>query len=191
MAMNRMRTDSYFRWLSDQLIDTRHVSSPEETYSSLFGQLLNTPFVVLVPFDANREVDGKMLRYEFAEAHRLPFSEDEMLAPCSMLELLLSVSRMLEFEASDTQIGYTTAVWFWILLGHIGIDSFSDSVYLDPQSSAWNVVDSVLSKLIERRYWPSGQGGLFPLAYPAQDQREVELWYQMSAYLLERSGLVD
>lgn len=189
--MNRMRTDSYFRWLSDQLIDTRHVSSPEETYSSLFSQLLNTPFVVLVPFDSNREVDGKMLRYEFAEAHRLPFNEDEMLAPCSMLELLLSVSRMLEFEASDTQIGYTTDVWFWILLGHIGIDSFSDSVYLDSQSSAKNVVDSALSKLIERRYCPSGQGGLFPLAYPAQDQREVEIWYQMSAYLLERSGLVD
>lgn len=186
-----IRNDSYFRWLYDQVVVSTAISNPSETHSRLLTQLFETPFVVKVPFDSNREVDGKMLRYEYAESHRLPFDEREMDRPCSMLELLLSLSRMIEFEASDTQIGYTTDVWFWILLGHIGIDNFSDSAYLDPQTQAWDVVDSVLSQLNERRYHPSGQGGLFPLAYPRQDQRRVELWYQMSAYLLERSGLLD
>ena len=185
------RNESYFRWLCDQLIATGPISDPSQTYSMLLTQLFERAFVVKVSFDANREVDGKMLRYEFAESHHLPFDESEMDRPCSMLELLLSLARMIEFEASDTQIGYTTDVWFWILLGHIGLDSFNDAVYLDSQAFAWATVDSQLSKVIERRYQSSGQGGLFPLAYPRQDQRRVELWYQMSAYLLERSGLVE
>ena len=38
---------------------------------------------------------------------------------------------------------------------------------------------------VERRYKRSGEGGLFPLKNAAKDQRKVEIWYQLSSYLLE------
>ncbi len=46
-------------------------------------------------------------------------------------------------------------------------------------------IDDILERLIWRQYQEDGQGGFFPLAWPEQDQREVELWYQMNAYLAE------
>jgi hypothetical protein len=40
-------------------------------------------------------------------------------------------------------------------------------------------------RLNRRLYTTSGYGGLFPLEEPKEDQRKVEIWYQMMAYLGE------
>jgi hypothetical protein len=39
---------------------------------------------------------------------------------------------------------------------------------------------------VNREYDPDGRGGLFPLDGTHANQREVELWYQMQAYIIER-----
>jgi hypothetical protein len=46
-------------------------------------------------------------------------------------------------------------------------------------------VNQILTNLVERTYQKNGKGGLFPLKQPAKDQRRVEIWYQMAAYLNE------
>ena len=43
----------------------------------------------------------------------------------------------------------------------------------------------ILNKIIDRGYSRRGVGGLFPLKYSKNDQRKVELWYQMHSYLIE------
>jgi hypothetical protein len=47
-------------------------------------------------------------------------------------------------------------------------------------------IDEVLNRVIFRQYEPDGRGGFFPLQHPDHDQRGVELWYQLSAYAIER-----
>ena len=46
-------------------------------------------------------------------------------------------------------------------------------------------VKAAVECLLERRYLEDGDGGLFPLKCPRKDQRRVEIWYQMSAWVIE------
>ena len=69
---------------------------------------------------------------------------------------------------------------FWLMLGNIELNECSDFYEYDP-----NAVGEVLDRVIWRQYDPSGYGGLFPLSKPDKDQTRVELWYQLSAYILE------
>lgn len=46
-------------------------------------------------------------------------------------------------------------------------------------------IDMVFKQLNSRYYKSDGFGGLFPLSNPMGDQRYVEVWYQMMAYLAE------
>ena len=49
--------------------------------------------------------------------------------------------------------------------------------------------DGGLDGFINRQYEANGEGGLFPLKGVCEDQREVEIWYQMNAYLYEHHGV--
>jgi hypothetical protein len=93
-----------------------------------------------------------------------------------MLEMLIGLARRLSFEAEGRADD-----WFWHLLENIKLDKYNDSSGYDPDE-----VDDILERIIWRNYRPDGVGGLFPLNEPEEDQRKVELWYQLSAYLIER-----
>ena len=68
---------------------------------------------------------------------------------------------------------------------NLDLRQFSDEVYED-YIDAPDLVQERVDVFLDRAYSPDGTGGLFPLHEPDEDQRQVELWYQMSAYLLER-----
>ena len=46
-------------------------------------------------------------------------------------------------------------------------------------------VDSVLKRLVERRYERDGRGGLFTVSNSRRDMRSIDIWYQMCWYLDE------
>lgn len=92
-----------------------------------------------------------------------------------MFELLVGLSRRLSFEAEGR-----VHQWFWILLNNIGLAGCNDKAEWDDKE-----VDAILDQVICRTYKPDGRGGLFPLNKPTQDQTQVELWYQLQAYILE------
>jgi hypothetical protein len=73
-------------------------------------------------------------------------------------------------------------IWFWELLNNLGLSEYAN---LDRIRSSIKEINSILSTLNKREYEEDGYGGLFPLRNPGKDQRKVEIWYQMSAYLLE------
>jgi hypothetical protein len=100
---------------------------------------------------------------------------------CSLLEVLVALSRRAEFESEKD--AYT---WFWQMMQNVGLRDFTDAVYDD-----WvrEEVLETMARVIDREYGNDGAGGLFPLQNPDQDQREVELWYQMSSYLIENSTI--
>ena len=47
------------------------------------------------------------------------------------------------------------------------------------------LINEAFQMINERSYAFDGYGGLFPLRKPHQDQRNIEIWYQMQAYLME------
>lgn len=178
--MNEPLDELYFKWLYNQVASVRH-KNPARTYWSLLRHLYTTRFTWTVPNDDNRVEDGRDLRYEFSANQGLIPDRDWMALDCSVLEMLLGLARRLAFEAEGDP-----RVWFWELMDNVELRQCNDSVYTPREPGIHEHVSLVLENIIERNYLPNGQGGLFPLAYPPEDQRDVELWYQMSHYLLER-----
>lgn len=169
--------DLYFDWLYKQVALTKS-SNPSKNYWNLARQLFTTEFVWFVPNDDNRVEDGRCLRYEFIEDLELEdVDPDWMDVGCSMFEMLIGLSRRLSFQANGQPRD-----WFWHLIDNLRLRNYNDRVSFDSGN-----VKEVLDTVIWRTYEENGYGGLFPLACPDEDQRDVEIWYQLNAYLLERT----
>lgn len=177
--MEKPLDELYFQWLYSQVGDPR-INNPNRTYWKLLLQLYKKEFIWLVPNDDNRIEDGKELRFEFVDAAGLQDVDlDWVRLGCSMLELLIGLSRRLAFEAEGEPRD-----WFWHLIENLGFIQLPDARWKDYFE---NGVDAQLDQVIYRTYEPDGHGGLFPLNHTQNDQRKVELWYQLSEYVLERS----
>lgn len=169
--------EQYFTWLYSQISSVR-LKNPSKTWWSLARQLYTTQFVWFIPNDDNRMEDGRLLRHEFVELHDIRDPDPNWMdLGCSMLEVLIAISRRLSFEVDGEP-----SVWFWHLMDNIDLFKFNDLLY---NEEARKEIDETLNRIIFRQYDYDGRGGLFPLRNPTQDQREVELWYQLNAYLAE------
>jgi hypothetical protein len=168
----------YLRWLYGQvaLVDEQDESL---TYWTLFRQMFTTKFLWLVPRDENRLEDGKALRNVFLRDQRIDRRDVDpnwIDIECSFLELVVALANNLEFEA-----GGTVPYWFWKLLENIDLRQYHDAVEDYPAEE----VEGILYTVMFRQYNRHGEGGLFPLKEPCEDQRGIEIWYQLSAYVLE------
>jgi hypothetical protein len=176
--MSEPLDELYFRWLYAQVSNVR-LKNPSRTHWSLLKLLHTKEFVWIVPNDDNRLEDGRLLRVEFVELNDIHDVEPSCMdLGCSMLEMLIALSRRLSFE-DDLPVDE----WFWHLLENLGLHGCTDRGGWSEQD-----VDEILDDVIWRTYEPNGRGGLFPMMDAHEDQREVELWYQMSEYLLENGG---
>lgn len=180
--MDRPLDELYLEFLYRQVASIRF-KNPARTYWSLLRHLYSKEFVSLVPNDDNRVEDGRDLRNEFIDSYEVIADRHWMALGCSMLEMLIGLARRLEFEADNGDV----SDWFWALLENIGLRHFSDGYYHDHRGSRIDrQVEDILDRVIYRKYDRNGRGGLFPLEHATRDQRRVELWYQMSQFLLER-----
>lgn len=167
--------ETYFVWLYSQVGEVE-VADPARTYWRLLKKLHSTEFLWLLPRDDNRAADGRELRYEFMHDEGLEdIDPDWMELGCSMLELLIGLSRRLSFEGDGEPDS-----WFWELIENLGLEKYNDHTEMIDQE-----IDFVLKDVIFRTYRRSGKGGLFPLRKANKDQRNVEIWTQLNAYLRE------
>lgn len=164
----------YLHWLYSQVASVRF-KNPARTYWSLARHMYMKQFVWLVPNDDNRVEDGRDLRYEFFRENDIAPDEDWIGLDCSVLEMLIALSRRLAFEG-----GGKARDWFWTMLENLDLSRCSDVNY------NLGDVEDILDVMIWRTYEPDGRGGLFPLNDPAEDQRDVEIRYQQASYILER-----
>lgn len=178
--MDGLLDEAYFKWLYAQVSPIR-LKNPARTHWSLLRQLYKKEFVWFIPNDDNRVEDGKDLRREFIESINLRGDPDPvwMSLGCSILEMLIALSRRLSFEAEGEPRD-----WFWHMLENVDLQKYTDKYY---DQIAERDIDQACDIIIFRTYAPNGRGGLFPLRNPVEDQRNVELWYQFNAYLVELS----
>lgn len=151
------------------------VGEEADNYFNMLNILHNMDFYSLIPNDDNRGEDGKQIRDGFHLSVNI--------RNCTVLEMLIGLSIRLEFETAQSQWEKTVAEWFWILIDNLGLTIFDDDMYksMKPRGE----IEEIVQRLLDRKYEKNGNGGLFPLKYPKKDQRKVEIWYQMSAYVLE------
>ena len=174
--MSVLLEEEYFTWLYSQIGSTK-LRNPSRTHWNLARQLFTKEFLWYVPNDDNRVEDGRDLRYEFLQENNMEEPTPEWLGlGCSMLEMLIGLSRRLSFEADGEP-----REWFWQLLENLDIAHFNDREF---NESVYNQIDEVLNRVIWRTYESNGVGGLFPLPEADTDQTKVEIWYQLSAYLI-------
>lgn len=174
--MKKPLDELYFEWLYGQVgeVDSR---DPTTQYWKLLKILYEKEFVWIVANDDNRAEDGRELRIDFERELGIKVTDPGWKRmSCSFLELLIGLARRLAFE-TDGQ----PAFWFWHLINNLGLSRFRDGRRIPADK-----VDDILETVIWRNYEPDGRGGLFPLQHPTEDQRDVELWYQLCSYLLER-----
>ena len=180
-----MRDSEYFDYLAvlvwDYDPDILAVEEDERLENRLLHQLYKMEFEALVPNDDNRCYDGLELREQFIDGgggqHALPPGS------CTVLEMLIGLSFRLEFETTQSKWEKTFTQWFWILIDNLDL-GYHTNQDLTRAEYHDKIVEKV-TNLVERHYSFDGSGGLFPLNHPKEDQREVEIWYQMSAYILE------
>lgn len=167
--------EDYFVWLYSRVASLNQ-RNKSKTHWDLLKHLYSKEFVWWVPNDDNRVEDGRNLRFEFLEDYGLTADDSWLELPCSMLEMLIGLSRRVSFEA-----GGKANAWFWHMLHNVELPQYTDARPGKPDQ-----INEILDQIIWRTYRPDGVGGLFPLREPVDDQRKVELWYQLSAYIVEQ-----
>lgn len=167
--MNERTNNIYLEWLALEIgVDTRD-------YYYLLKVLFEKEFVWLVANDDNRISDGLELRMEFLDEHPREDPADLIDYVC-VLEVIAALTRRLEFQTDIPAIEWGTK-----LLRNLSLTKYKGQLTQIRE----NHVNDILDRLVWRQYGPNGVGGLFPLERPKEDQTQVEIWYQASAYILE------
>ena len=153
-----------------------------DRYPTVINAAWDMEFIYSIPTDANRAQDGIDLRrvFERETSHSLPD-----LGPCRVLEFLVALSKRIDYILYDYEYQDQTDRWFWEMMANLRLIDLGSHNTREPNRK---VVDSILQRVIDRTYDDAGYGGLFPLRHPKEDQRTVEVWYQMHLWIAERQN---
>lgn len=169
--------DEYFEWLCE-LVDIKRFAK-QVSYRKLLIRLFDTEFTWFVPYDDNRADDGIQLRRRFSLVRADPNLANYISGPCSVLEMMVALAlRCEECIMDDAQYGNRTGQWFWGMIHNLGLSPMTDS------SFDRDFVDDVITRFLNREYEPNGKGGLFTVRHCEYDLRTVEIWRQLSWYLV-------
>lgn len=174
--------DRYFEWLKNRV---DFLDFPE-CYDRLFNRLHEMPFRWRHPMDKNRATEALALRLKYSNEIGKKINFLTNMSSPSVFELLISISEKMNFICSSFDEDKTKII-FWRLLSNLELSDMSDPNY-ERFGGNWTV-DMVLNRFLDREYDVDGRnGGLFPMINPRENQREVELWYQMNQYLSDPNG---
>lgn len=179
---------TYFEWLKN----TVDPFVGRGTHDRFFNILHSMAYVPIIDLDRNREVDGIELRDVYLRGYGVTPSESDLVvdSPCSVLEFLVALAHRMDYIYSPSERRYLAEL-FWEILSNIGLNyqtTTDNDVEMDPQAF-YDRVQSAIDMVQDRTYEPDGIGNLFPLKNPKEDQRNVEIWYQMNQYLIEKMGI--
>jgi len=175
----------YFEWLCEKI----HVDQGDRSYWILMKDLHSKIFIPFVPHDENRAFDGLELREDYMRDIWYPKYE-EVEGDCTVLEMLVGLAKRIDFETTDPYTNDTsdkTVYWFWEMIDNLGLIKFDDDSYVE--LGGFHYVTKIIDSFVKRKYRRNGCGGLFPLEKSNKDQRKIEIWYQMSAYLNEHQAV--
>lgn len=147
-------------------------------YMRLASFLYRKPFVWSgrIPTDANRASDGVILRYTFeSETGLLP---PDMRLDCNVLEMLVAFAERIDAIMGEPgEIHYD--IWFSTMIGNLGLLDLTNDRFDE------RIADDIVNRWMHRDIGYGGEGGIFPVRQPMEDQRDLSIWDQMSCYMNE------
>ena len=170
--------DDYFQWLIEKV----KAHSPKRcNYLSLLKTLFTTDFVYIIERDKNRAGDGVGLREEYCYDAEYDYYYDDYERPCSVLEMLIALSLRCERTITGEVDNDHPERLFWLMIDNLGLGDMTDDNF-DPL-----LTKQILKKWMTRKFKRNGEGGLFPLKKPFEDQRKVEIWFQLLSFVNENN----
>lgn len=173
--------DRYFKHLC-QTIEFIDPSHPD--YEFLLLDLMDIEFYAVHPMDENRIGDAANYRAVYFRDYGIPSGMEG--TPCSFLEVLVALAKRFGFLVSGLSEDLTKYC-FWKMIENCGLSVFDNLHY--HQNGGKLEVWEIVTRIMDRTYEINGVGGLFPMRCPKQNQREVELFYQMNQYIQDPNGL--
>lgn len=155
-----------------------------QEYSILLDELHKIKFYSLIPNDDNRGADGLYLRSTFLDEVGPSWSPSLPTGQCTVLEMMVGLAYRLEFETAQSKWEKTVSEWFWILIDNLGLINYDNDAYFT-NGKVETDIPKIIDRMLAREYDADGNGSLFPLKNPKKDQRRIEIWYQMTNYILE------
>lgn len=150
-------------------------------YGRLFEILHNIDFEYILERDENRESDGIDLRDDFYIPDCFDF-ELEMAfygRKCSVFEMLLALSIRVDDEIIGDPAEEHPEKFFIEMIENLGLGIFRGDRYRD------EYVIEIVQKWMDRKFNKKGGGSPFPMKHDRRDQRKLEIWDQMNAYISE------
>ena len=167
---------TYLDWLKNQI---EYFDGP--SHNILLEHLYTLSFTPRINRDINRESDGIRLRDEYFVDG---VDEESIIdTPCSFLEFLIGLARRMNYIYSRIDEDRTRDC-FWMMIDNLELTCFDDR-YLSRAPGRIRAITEAVNIVVDRTYEEDGSGGLFPLKHPRENQRNVEIWYQMQQYLNE------
>ena len=157
-------------------------NSEIKNYILLLERLWDKEYYGIIPNDQNREKDGIFLRQDV-------INDDYIydFGPCSVLEMLIGLSRRMEFELFGSDYNKSASDLFWEMLENLNLLKFNNLKVLTDASEL--ELDYILTTWLDRKYYSNGEGSIFPLKRWSKEIHEplyeIEIWYQMMLYLSE------
>lgn len=172
---------NYYVWLIGHV---HHESF--ENYDCLLSETWQTFYTNFsVPNDENRAADGFALRNRYASELLADLPD---LGECRMLELLVGLAMRMNDVFYDWELPDQTGTYFWAMMTNLQLTQYTDEYVVEHPKSSLDDILMIFTILDARSYSKDGHGGLFPLnpnGTNHQNQREVELWYQMMSHMAE------
>lgn len=180
----------YGEWLLDSM-NLGYEDGFIEEYHHLYEVLHTTPFTYTIPMDKNRMLDGIVQReYFLDDEDACPKSYRKLecfnVTECTLLEVLSAFAIRIDGEWIGDPNDPKPKIVFTEMLKNLGI-LIPDVVWMRRPSSTVNRVMDSIDVWLDRKFDFYGNGSIFPLKnnYEMIDQREIEMWMQMTAYLRE------
>lgn len=166
-------TEDYFVWLLEHQLNWKH---GWRRYEELLRYLFDTPFRFCMAKDKNRVGDGLYLRVRFMDNTGLDISDQN---DCSVLEMLIALAIRMDAEYVGDPGNPDPLNLFLDFLDNLEILYINGLFHKEE-------VENKINLWMDRKYRYNGDGGIFPLGDPMQDQRDIEIWRQMYAYITEK-----
>ena len=175
--------EEYFLWLFDLIRKTNRNSKSAMKERELLRFLHSKEFTYSVGNDDNRASDGIEVRHRFYNERGSDTRNNFFKTPCTVLEMLVALAIRMDYSLGDNSSNNELARWFWVFIKNLGLEEYSPD---DPHAEGFRALNGVkVDKFLSRTYSSNGKGGIFPLRKPAEDQRGIEIWYQLMSYMDE------
>lgn len=172
--------EGYFTWLKSNV----EYFTEAGRHDHLFEVLHSLPFQPAIERDRNRVADAMALRDEYYGEGAWDGVTVE--TACSFLEFLVALARRMNYIYA-TVVEDRTQDMFWEVLHNLGLDEVTDDICdEDDTYETDKMIEYVVDTVNTRQFNSDGTEGLFPMPDTRVDQRNVEIWYQMNQYLMQK-----